>query len=100
MDHDNAVFQSQNFQLAGEDNSIFSSGLQPFALPKLDVGPVAMGGAVVCAHIMCSSRSWPSPGCHTCSHALPNVGWYSLCVCVCFAREPAPRVILRGSVLS
>jgi hypothetical protein len=52
MDHDNAVFQSQNFQLAGEDNSNFSSGLQPFALPKLAAGPVAMGGAVVCAHVV------------------------------------------------
>jgi hypothetical protein len=52
MDHDNAVFQSQNFQLAGEDNSNFSSGLQPFALPKLAVGPVAMGGVVVCAHVV------------------------------------------------
>jgi hypothetical protein len=37
MDHDDAIFQSQNFQLAGEDNSKFSSDLRPFALPKLDI---------------------------------------------------------------
>ncbi|XP_062200377.1 uncharacterized protein LOC133903048 isoform X2 [Phragmites australis] len=36
MDHDDTDFQSQNFQLAGEDNSKFPSGLRPFALPKLD----------------------------------------------------------------
>jgi hypothetical protein len=52
MDHDNAAFQSQNFQLPGEDNSNFSLGLQPFALPKLAAGPVAMGGAMVCAHVV------------------------------------------------
>jgi hypothetical protein len=28
--------------------------LQPFVLPKLAAGPVAMGGAVVCAHVV-----WP-----------------------------------------
>jgi hypothetical protein len=45
-------FQSQNFQLAGEGNSNFSSGLQPLALPKLAAGPIAMGGVVVCAHVV------------------------------------------------
>ncbi|TVU31701.1 hypothetical protein EJB05_23399, partial [Eragrostis curvula] len=37
MDHDDTDFQSQNFQLAGKDNSKFSSGLRPFAVPKLDI---------------------------------------------------------------
>jgi hypothetical protein len=37
MDHDDTEFQSQNFQIAGEDNSKFPSGLRPFALPKLDI---------------------------------------------------------------
>ncbi|KAG0550248.1 hypothetical protein BDA96_01G323300 [Sorghum bicolor] len=37
MDHDDTDFQSQNFQLAGEDSSKFPSGLRPFALPKLDI---------------------------------------------------------------
>ncbi|CAN6311918.1 unnamed protein product [Urochloa humidicola] len=37
MDHDDTDFQSQNFQLAGEDSSRFPSGLRPFALPKLDI---------------------------------------------------------------
>ncbi|WVZ57611.1 hypothetical protein U9M48_007974 [Paspalum notatum var. saurae] len=37
MDHDDADFQRQNFQLAGEDSSKFPSGLRPFALPKLDI---------------------------------------------------------------
>ncbi|XP_022678858.1 uncharacterized protein LOC101784313 isoform X1 [Setaria italica] len=37
MDHDDTDFQSQNFQLAGEDNNRFPSGLRPFALPKLDI---------------------------------------------------------------
>ncbi|CAN6288796.1 unnamed protein product [Urochloa humidicola] len=37
MDHDNTDFQSQNFQLAGEDSSRFPSGLRSFALPKLDI---------------------------------------------------------------
>uniref|UniRef100_A0A804LN72 Agenet domain-containing protein n=1 Tax=Zea mays TaxID=4577 RepID=A0A804LN72_MAIZE len=37
MDHDDTDFQSQNFQLAGEGSNKFSSGLRPFALPKLDI---------------------------------------------------------------
>ncbi|KAL6642693.1 hypothetical protein ACP70R_020874 [Stipagrostis hirtigluma subsp. patula] len=37
MDHDDTDFQSQNFHLAGEDNSKFPLGLRPFALPKLDI---------------------------------------------------------------
>ncbi|XP_039825785.1 mucin-12-like isoform X6 [Panicum virgatum] len=37
MDHDDSDFQSQNFQLVGEDSNRFPSGLRPFALPKLDI---------------------------------------------------------------
>ncbi|GJM91451.1 hypothetical protein PR202_ga07822 [Eleusine coracana subsp. coracana] len=37
MDHDDNDIQSPNFQLAGENNSKFSSGFQPFALQKLDI---------------------------------------------------------------
>ncbi|PVH32372.1 hypothetical protein PAHAL_9G386600 [Panicum hallii] len=37
MDHDDSDFQSQNFQLVGEDSNRFPSGLRPFTLPKLDI---------------------------------------------------------------
>ncbi|KAJ0961952.1 hypothetical protein J5N97_029780 [Dioscorea zingiberensis] len=37
MDYDDNDFQSQNFQLVGEDNNRFPSSLQPFSLPKLDL---------------------------------------------------------------
>ncbi|KAF0928711.1 hypothetical protein E2562_006134 [Oryza meyeriana var. granulata] len=37
MDYDDTDFQSQNFQLAGEDNSKFPAGLRQFPLPKLDI---------------------------------------------------------------
>ncbi|CAA7391618.1 unnamed protein product [Spirodela intermedia] len=37
MDYDGNDFQSQNFQLSGEDNSRFSSGLRSFSLPKFEL---------------------------------------------------------------
>ncbi|XP_052134093.1 uncharacterized protein LOC127752733 isoform X1 [Oryza glaberrima] len=37
MDYDDSDFQSQNFQLAGEDNNKFPAGLRQFPLPKLDI---------------------------------------------------------------
>ncbi|XP_006662055.1 uncharacterized protein LOC102709312 isoform X2 [Oryza brachyantha] len=37
MDYDDTDFQSQNFQLVGEDNSKFPAGLRQFPLPKLDI---------------------------------------------------------------
>ena len=43
MDYDDTDFQSQNFQLAGEDNSKSPSGLRPFALPKLDIDDQLQG---------------------------------------------------------
>ncbi|CAM0956214.1 unnamed protein product [Alopecurus aequalis] len=43
MDYDDTDFHSQNFQLAGEDNSKSPSGLRPFALPKLDIDDQLQG---------------------------------------------------------
>ncbi|XP_044972240.1 uncharacterized protein LOC123439612 isoform X1 [Hordeum vulgare subsp. vulgare] len=43
MEYDDTDFQSQNFQLAGEDNSKPPSGLRPFALPKLDTDDQLQG---------------------------------------------------------
>ncbi|XP_062205069.1 uncharacterized protein LOC133907076 isoform X2 [Phragmites australis] len=43
MDHDDNDFQSQNFQLAGEDNSKFPPGLRPSALPELDIDDQLQG---------------------------------------------------------
>lgn len=43
MDYDDTDFQSQNFQLAGEDNSKSPSALRSFALPKLDIDDQLQG---------------------------------------------------------
>ncbi|XP_078448134.1 G2484-1 protein isoform X2 [Wolffia australiana] len=37
MDYDGNDFQNQNFQLNGEDNNRFSSGLRSFSLPKFEL---------------------------------------------------------------
>ncbi|RWW31853.1 hypothetical protein BHE74_00007546 [Ensete ventricosum] len=37
MDCDDDDFRSQNFQLIGEDNDVFSQSIQPYAPPKFDI---------------------------------------------------------------
>nr|XP_009400686.1 PREDICTED: uncharacterized protein LOC103984852 isoform X1 [Musa acuminata subsp. malaccensis]XP_018681961.1 PREDICTED: uncharacterized protein LOC103984852 isoform X1 [Musa acuminata subsp. malaccensis] len=37
MDCDDDDFQSQNFQLIGEDNDVFPQSIQPYAPPKFDI---------------------------------------------------------------
>ena len=37
MDYDGNDFQNPNYQLSGEDNNRFSSGLRPFSLPKFEL---------------------------------------------------------------